>query len=366
MKALVLWSEPHSRNLGVRALSEGTAALLRSVDPGIDVRFQGYGPGDSPVRIGDPKHLAKQLVYGSAVLRDWLRSFDVVIDTRAGDSFADIYGLRRLTTMSLMAEHIRRSGIPLVLGPQTIGPFNSRRGRALGRRSLRSARVAMARDSASAEYSAKLGRQVDALTTDVVFALPIPEVSKARDVIINPSGLLWSTNGHVDATHYRLQLETLCGKLLSSGRRLTLLAHVLDSDLADNDVPAIRALAHSLDGEVEIVVPESLGEVRTVLASAHVVVGSRMHACLNALSVGTPAVAMAYSRKFEPLLRDLGWHHTVDIRSSEDTASTVERLVDNPDMSKAVRPVMEKAAELLEVATRALSESLTEDRKPRR
>ena len=81
---------------------------------------------------------------------------------------------------------------------------------------------------------------------------------------------------------------------------------MIDSPVADNDVPAIRELAAELGGDVEIVLPQDLDEVRAVTASAAVVVGSRMHACLNALSTGTPAVPLAYSRKFDPLLRDLG------------------------------------------------------------
>ena len=49
-------------------------------------------------------------------------------------------------------------------------------------------------------------------------------------------------------------------------------------------------------------------------------IGSRMHACLNALSVGTPAIPLAYSRKFAPLLGDLGWAHVVDLRTQASDA----------------------------------------------
>ena len=49
-------------------------------------------------------------------LVDWLKGFDLVVDTRAGDSFADIYGLMRHLTMSLMHEAVRRAGVPVVLG----------------------------------------------------------------------------------------------------------------------------------------------------------------------------------------------------------------------------------------------------------
>ena len=57
-----------------------------------------------------------------------------------------------------------------------------------------------------------------------------------------------------------------------------------------------------------------------------------MHACLNALSVGTPAIPLAYSRKFEPLLSDLGWSHTVDLRTTADPVDEVMRLLESPDL----------------------------------
>ena len=48
-----------------------------------------------------------------------------------------------------------------------------------------------------------------------------------------------------------------------------------------------------------------------------------MHACLNSLSVGTPAIPLAYSRKFAPLLADSGWTRCVDLRNSADPVGDV-------------------------------------------
>jgi colanic acid/amylovoran biosynthesis protein len=45
-----------------------------------------------------------------------------------------------------------------------------------------------------------------------------------------------------------------------------------------------------------------------------------MHACLNALSVGVPALPWAYSRKFKPLLDGLGWTASLDLRTEQDVA----------------------------------------------
>jgi polysaccharide pyruvyl transferase WcaK-like protein len=213
----------------------------------------------------------------------------------------------------------------------------------------------MARDSVSAKAATRLGRPVDALTTDVVFALDIPEVTTRRDVIMNISGLLWRSNPHVDAAAYRAAVTGLYDALVAEGRSVSLLAHVLESSGPDNDLPAVHEFAQSHAPDAEVLHPTSLTDVRQMLRGANLVIGSRMHACLNALSVGTPAIPLAYSRKFAPLLGDLGWDHVVDLRSQADE---VDRLAVEIAAQSSLRAetaeLGQRAAGLLERATDAL------------
>ncbi|MCW2594356.1 MAG: hypothetical protein JWR06_2411 [Jatrophihabitans sp.] len=354
MKVLILWADPRGTNLGVRALAAGTAALVRRVWPDAEIVYQGYGPGDAPMRIGVKRNLGREYVKRHSVLKDWIRTLDLVVDTRAGDSFSDSYGLHRHYGMSTMYELVSRLGIPIVLGPQTIGPFVTRRGRFLAKSTLRRAAVVMARDPMSAECASDLGRPVDLLTTDVVFALDPPSVEQTRDVIVNVSGLLWNENPHVDSGAYRTTVLELGRALMAGGRRLTLLAHVLDSYLADNDVPAIQDVAAHLGDQVEVVIPTSLEHARDVLASGTVVVGSRMHACLNALSGGVPAVPLAYSRKFAPLLAQLGWTYGVDLRTAADPVGDVLAALASPGLDDQVHEVRARADKSLALATELL------------
>nr|WP_188894782.1 polysaccharide pyruvyl transferase family protein [Microlunatus endophyticus] len=334
-------------------MGAGTEALLRRLEPDVQVMHQGYGPGDAPTRIGAPKPQVRRLIRDSDGLVDWVRTFDIVIDTRAGDSFADIYGLGRLLTMNLMQEIVRKAKVPVTFGPQTIGPFTTRRGRLLARRALHNAVSVMARDPESADAARRLGRPVDVLGTDVVFAIDRAEPDTERDVLLNVSGLLWRPNSHVDHAHYQRLIMSLSERLVSAGRQLTLLSHVIDSPDPDNDVPANAELASMLEerghGRPEILIPGSLDEARRHIASARIVIGSRMHACLNALSLGVPAVPLSYSRKFEPLLGQLNWRQGVDLRSRD--ASMADRIisaVDDPTLAASSAQVRDRAHGLLE------------------
>lgn len=340
VKVLILWADDASPNLGVRALGRGTEALVRRVWPDALITFVNYGHGSPHLPLGRLRSLMREQVTGRLGMQEWLSAFDLVVDTRSGDSFSDIYGMKRHAVMTAVAACVFRSGVPLLMGPQTIGPFGSRRARTMARHSLRGAKLVMARDVDSAAEASRLGRGVDVLTTDVVFAIDTPAIVKSRDVILNLSGLLWNPNPHVDFLAYREVIRELHNCLLADGRTVTLLAHVLESNdggSSDNDVPAIREFITSTHSRAEVLIPSNLDDVRTAVASGNAVIGSRMHACLNALSVGTPAIPLAYSRKFSPLLRGLGWGHTVDLR--QDALDPVEAALQHlahPNLAQEV------------------------------
>ncbi|MBM6979715.1 MAG: polysaccharide pyruvyl transferase family protein [Actinomyces succiniciruminis] len=362
MRILILWASLDQPNLGVRALAVGTRAVAAQVFPEAEIQIQGTGRGDAPTSLFMSRRgLLKERVTGAHGLFDWLASFDLVLDTRSGDSFADIYGLERLRNMSRFPEVLHHLGVPLVLTPQTIGPFNTRRGARMARRALNHARLVASRDARSAACAAQLGRPVDVESTDVVFAIDHPQVATTRDVVLNVSGLLWGDNPHVDAARYRHDVLEVARRLQAQGRTITLLAHVVgpDESAGDNDRHPLTDLQREL-GDVEVIVPQgpdALDQVRNAVGSARVVLGSRMHACLNALSMGTPAIPLAYSRKFAPLLSGIGWEHVVDLRG-DDVADRALSAVASPRLQEDVIEVRRRADRDLARFTDALGELL--------
>lgn len=348
MRILVAWADDSSPNLGVRALGQGSHDLLQQIWPDAEFEYINYGrrPAAVPWR---PRSLLKERALGRFGMMDWLSSFDLLWDTRSGDSFADIYGKRRHRTMSLIHEFAVQAGVRAVMAPQTIGPFHGLEAKVLARRNLHRSDLVFARDIASAEASGELGRPVDGTTTDMVFGLRQPEREpEAHDVVLNVSGLLWNSNPHVDHELYRSAVHRIIAELRAKGREITLLSHVLDSGDADNDVPAVRAVQqHYGASAVKVHIPTGLEDVRSVVASARVVIGARMHACLNALSTGTPAIAMAYSRKFAPLLGALGWEHVVQLSDSANPGEDVLTALDDADLLQRARATQQKGQALL-------------------
>lgn len=359
-KVLLLRADASSPNLGVRVLKEGTEALVkRALGPETVVHVQNFNGGDTGERF-NKEAVIRDFLRPRGPIKRVLRQYDMVIDVCGGDSFTDIYGINRLALILYTQRVSQKLGLSTVLGPQTIGPFERRISRRLASATLKRMALVLSRDRASEKEARALGRPADLSATDVVFALPVPSQRDRRGVMVNVSGLLWTDNRHVDAARYRADVRRLIDELLRRNMAVTLLAHVLDSKNTDNDVPAVKELATEYGGRVGVAIPQSLNEVREMVASAQLVIGSRMHACLNAISTGTPAVPWAYSRKFAPLLDDIGWTHLVDLRSSGDPVAETTAILDTRtleellDEAQAVRastdarlvPVVEALAEV--------------------
>ncbi len=356
MRTLVAWAGDASPNLGVRALAQGSADLLRTVWPDAEIEFMDFGQRPPTMPWGRARSLVRERVTGRFGMMDWLGRFDLYWDTRSGDSFADIYGLDRHLKMGMVHDFAVQAGARAVLAPQTIGPFDSARGRVLAKRTLRRSSLVFARDPISARAAADLGRPVDRLTSDLVFAIAAPVVTDRRDVLLNVSGLLWGDdNSHVDGGSYRVAVRAIIDGLLERGRTVTLLPHVIDSPFPDSDADVTRRLVQEYDGRVDAFFPETLDDVRAAIGGANLVIGARMHACLNALSTGVPAIAMAYSRKFQPLMDELGWDAVVSLRDEADSAA--ERVLTlAEDDSLAARAVAVREAG--QAAMRAMAENL--------
>ena len=144
----------------------------------------------------------------------WLKSYpvlkaileaDIVASLSGGDSFSDIYGLGRLLYVALPQVLVLQLQKPLVLLPQTLGPFKSRFARIIGTYILRGAECVYARDRISLEEVRPLmGSRSSQLrfTQDMAFVLEpvrpsdaklvgLPLRESARPLVgLNVSGLL--------------------------------------------------------------------------------------------------------------------------------------------------------------------------------
>lgn len=262
-----------------------------------------------------------------ARVKDALALFDLT----AGDSFSDIYGMERFERYAEPMEYAIGSGTPLVLGPQTFGPFNTDGGRTLAKRVFDGAALAIARDELSAQCFHDVCGRDACVSTDLAFGLPFdydgfefPRTDATR-VALNASGLLYddSLENTVKAfklrVDYREFVHRVIEGLLADDCEVHLVPHV-GADVAVN-----RALSERYGDVVVHPLADTPVDAKNLICRMDLLIGSRMHATIAALSTGTAVVPVAYSRKFEGLFGGVGYRRVVDLASctTDDAVAAV-------------------------------------------
>lgn len=340
IRVCLIMHSTRSDNLGVGALTLSEVAILRDIAARIgraveitvldwkDARAPYVSGPDIKVIDLDGRFLINPAGFFAAV-----RRADLVVDIGAGDSFADIYGAARLKRIFAMKFLTHLARTPLVVAPQTIGPFTRGWSKRLARLSLNRSALVATRDAKSTAALAGLGYRGPVVeASDVALRLPYdppgPRPEGAPRVGINVSGLLMA-GGYTGknelgiALDYPALIRDLIAAFQARGAEVHLVPHVIvraGRMVGEDDRRATLALAEEFPGTVLAPAFESPSEAKTYIAGLDFFMGARMHACIAAFSSGVPVVPMAYSRKFAGLFGALGYDHTVDCTAETQAA----------------------------------------------
>jgi colanic acid/amylovoran biosynthesis protein len=349
-------------NLGVSALNRSFLDGMHERRPDTDIVVFDHGIGERRIPLGpagDDRsyvhrglrvskriHRRENLVTGAVLQRlgrTWgsvatsVRDAAAVADVSAGDSFSDLYGRARFELVALPKEITLRTGTPLVLLPQTYGPFTSGRLRQRAADIVRRATMAWARDEHSFNALLDLlGNDFDPdrhrSGVDMAFLLaptapPEPHAAASRKLLarrqgeflagVNVSGLLY--NDTAARERYSLKLDyrqlaiRLVDELLDDGDVVVVLVPhvVVASGNVESDLDAclhLRAQIPSARRQRVLVAPEfrEPGEAKWLIGQLDWFCGTRMHATIAGLSSGVPTAAVAYSPKTQGVFETCG------------------------------------------------------------
>ena len=342
----LLWHSMASGNLGVIALTISQMAILEqaAVDAGVPIEIRVFGwqldgamqppPGFERVPYfgGDARALLNPL----SAFRRALSECALVLDVGEGDSFSDIYGIKRLLYLCSSKYLAGRRRRRLILSPQTLGPFASPLAEKLAGGALGSASKVFARDPISyqwAEARVSDGKLVEAI--DMAFCLPFesrPKVADTLQIGLNISGLLYF-GGYGGGNSLKLSLDfaTLSHRIVEWALALPdsevwLIPHVVSRDIPEeDDLAAVRTLQARYP-DLKCAGPFSgPSEAKSFMSTLDFFAGGRMHACIGAFSAGVPIAPLAYSRKFNGLFASLGYSALVDCKvlSTDDAFASV-------------------------------------------
>jgi len=337
----LLWHGDGSGNLGVGALTSGDIELVRRAADraGVAVRFHLFGPADRATAGRDPAIAERHAISGRFMASPggyWraLDGIDLMLDIGAGDSFADIYPDKRFAYIAATKLLCLRKGIPLVLAPQTIGPFSRQPHRAIAAHLLCRAEAVFARDPLSFAAAGELAPAANRFQAiDVAFALPFTRAARGPGtrVGLNVSGLLWAggyggANDYGLSYDYRAFTRALIEALMARGAQVELIAHVVSDLPRDDDRAVIDALAAGFPGVVRVPDFASAGAAKSHISGLDFLVAARMHASIAAWSAGVPVLPVSYSRKFEGLYQALGYPALIPPRGLTTDAAVTQAL----------------------------------------
>lgn len=348
----LLWHSVNSDNLGVTAL---TAANIDIVSENArqlhrEVQFVVLGWADA----GKQQISAENIEVFAMRAKDFInpqglyaqvRRCNIVLDISAGDSFADIYGARRFLFNVIAKSVVVLARRPLVMSPQTLGPFQRWWAKIAARFFLNRAAAVVTRDSLSTALarSYNVGSVVEA--TDVAFRLPYTQSEKSAGkprVGLNISGLLFN-GGYTRNNMFGLKDDyptlsrLIISRLLSENCELHLVSHVISEKFETEDDYRV-ALALAKDFPSVVVAPKfkTPSEAKSYISGLDFFAGSRMHACIAAFSSGVPVVPIAYSRKFIGVFGSLGYTEVADCatQSAEQISDMVLQGFSNREALK--------------------------------
>lgn len=338
------WHALGHGNLGVDALTRANIAILRAAARrvGRGIEFVTLCSGGSPDNVPDdvtigPLPRLKPLLTGRSDFLAALRSCDLVVDIGEGDSWTDIYGGRRFLFQAGTKAAAMALGKPLVLAPQTIGPFETPWRAKIANAVMNRATAVFSRDQLSTAYLVNSRMKAEtAEFIDVAFRLPFTQRAKPDDgrthVGINVSGLLYN-GGYSGANELDMKIdyaqftrELIAHFLGRPETEVYLIPHVSAASGRDDDRSAFGDLQQRFPAVKALDVFPDASVAKSFMSGLDFVVGGRMHACIGAFSARVPVVPIAYSRKFNGLFDTLGYRHYVDgkaVQTDQALAATL-------------------------------------------
>jgi polysaccharide pyruvyl transferase WcaK-like protein len=285
-----------------------------------------------------------------------LNNSDFVGDIRGGDSFSDIYGLQRFIKGIIPISIAILLKKNIVLLPQTYGPYSSFVSKKISKIIFKAAKLIYARDKASAKlvqemlvetgYVNKIKFCPDvAFTLDVIdpeiisIGPPLSHNQKITLIGINVNGLVY--NGGYTRNNmfnlnfdYKIFIQELIDFWLNQENcEVLLIPHAfsqtgnVNSDpdaclrIFENNCSKYKEKIHLVNRKY------NQNEIKGIIKRCDFFIGTRMHACIAAISQGIPTVGVAYSKKFKGIFDSIGLGEWIVDAREKDIESSLKIIL---------------------------------------
>jgi polysaccharide pyruvyl transferase WcaK-like protein len=270
------------------------------------------------------------------------REIDAVVDL-AGFAYSDQFGRARAAAAARNARRWKGQGKRLILLPQAFGPFDDPGVREATRSLLAAADLVFIRDGVSDQHVRSLrvpglnARRAPDFTVALRGKRPA-DGDMVRYACIVPNQKLLTHTAPGIAASYLDFLTSAVDELRRQAIEPVILLHESSDRELANCIQARTGPLRVVDDPDPLV-------LKGVLATAHLVVGSRFHALVGALSEGVPAIAAGWSHKYGALFEEYGCEDLVVSPTQDRLRPMIRRLIDGPGRDDLVARLRQRAEE---------------------
>ncbi|MDD3416198.1 MAG: polysaccharide pyruvyl transferase family protein [Lachnospiraceae bacterium] len=275
-----------------------------------------------------------------------LKKCDYVFDCTFGDNFSDIYSLQFVKKTTFFKELVLKMRIPLILAPQTIGPFSDRSIKKRAINILNKCTLVFTRDQLSSNYVKEISKATPVTVTDLAFLLPYNtenySFSNIKKVGLNVSGLLW-IGGFTKDNQFGLTIDykefvkdVIC-LFQSMDYEIHLIPHVIATDQLnhDDDVEICKKLAE----EFSLILAPAFNnpiDAKSYIYNMNLFIGARMHSTVAGFSSGVPTIPISYSRKCDGLYNSVSYPYVINAKK-ESNKTAINKIVEYVSNIDAVK-----------------------------
>ena len=277
-------------------------------------------------------HAAFRRKYGLASMDD----IAAVLDA-SGFAFGDQHGPRPTQDMARNCRRWKRQGKKVVLLPQAFGPFSSHEIRTALRQLIEHCDLVFAREETSYQALAEVVgsdqriRVAPDFTVSVEGQVPAGFQGDPSTAFVVPNQrMLDKTEAHTQAAYIPFFAKAIDG-LAGAGLRPIVLLH------APEDAALVAPIAQAASARFDVLQIACPVQLKGVLGTARLVIGSRFHALVGALSQAVPTLACGWSHKYDQLMRQFDCPECLlQVTDGDRLPEKLAALLDPPQRERLV------------------------------
>jgi polysaccharide pyruvyl transferase WcaK-like protein len=233
----------------------------------------------------------------------WGRESEVSMALDAsGLAYSEKNGASIMRMRSKIFKRYKKRGVPIILLPQALGPFETPEVRQAATELFSLADLIFPRDSHSQLQVANLGCQVEEAVPDITidFKCGTHDESAQNQIGIVPNFRMVDKGGLTESSYLDF-LSAMAKRIHEHGVKVVWINHEGEMDLQ-----LIRKAQTLCGGIGEIFDPREAISIKNKIGNCSAVFSSRYHGLVSSLSQAIPCVGTSWSHKYQQLSNDFG------------------------------------------------------------